>query len=213
MRKFSFVVPHYDRHDHLINLLNCLPESIPIAIYCNSWFARACNRAVRSIDDDSDIFLINDDIIITKEDIRKISSSDSDITGARLYYPNGKPQHLGICMSSAGFPSECVHEETMRVYLTLYDKPVVLTTGACMYIRRYVWDDLGGFDENFINSYDDVDLCLRAIEKGYSISIADTHVIHHTSQSKGRFDNDLKNHRYFVSKWINTGRIYKILGR
>ena len=39
-------------------------------------------------------------------------------------------------------------------------------TGACMMTRRSVFEELGGFDEEFPIDYNDVDLCLRARERG-----------------------------------------------
>jgi GT2 family glycosyltransferase len=35
-------------------------------------------------------------------------------------------------------------------------------TGACMLMRREVFEDLGGFDEEFLLCGSDVELCLKA---------------------------------------------------
>lgn len=43
-------------------------------------------------------------------------------------------------------------------------------TGACMLVRRRVFEELGGFDEKvFAAGYEDIDLCLRMRERNYSI--------------------------------------------
>ncbi|NNK21241.1 MAG: glycosyltransferase family 2 protein, partial [Flavobacteriaceae bacterium] len=42
-------------------------------------------------------------------------------------------------------------------------------TGACMFIRKKVFDDLGGFDEDYFAHQEEVDLCWRAQNKGYKV--------------------------------------------
>ncbi|HMP16439.1 MAG TPA: glycosyltransferase, partial [Gemmatales bacterium] len=42
-------------------------------------------------------------------------------------------------------------------------------TGSCLLIRRECLRDLGGFDEDFFLYYEDVDLCRRAIDTGWTV--------------------------------------------
>ena len=42
-------------------------------------------------------------------------------------------------------------------------------TGACLMIRRTVFEEIAGFDEAFDISYNDVDLCLRLRQRGYLV--------------------------------------------
>ena len=46
-------------------------------------------------------------------------------------------------------------------------RSVAAVTGACAAIRRGVWDEVGGLDENLAVTYNDVDLCLRVRARGY----------------------------------------------
>ena len=41
--------------------------------------------------------------------------------------------------------------------------------GACLAIRREVFETLNGFDVEFPVNYNDVDLCLRARQVGYEV--------------------------------------------
>src|SRR5262249_41767950 len=42
-------------------------------------------------------------------------------------------------------------------------------TGCCLLLRRSCWEDLGGFDRDFFLYYEDVDLCWRARQRGWSV--------------------------------------------
>ena len=46
--------------------------------------------------------------------------------------------------------------------------PVLAVTGACMYIKREVLDQVGLLDESYPMAYEDVDFCLRAWQAGFS---------------------------------------------
>jgi cellulose synthase/poly-beta-1,6-N-acetylglucosamine synthase-like glycosyltransferase len=60
-------------------------------------------------------------------------------------------------------------------------------TGACMVMRKVVFEELGGFDEKNLGvTFNDIDFCLRLTECGYRIvwtPYAD--LIHHESASRG----------------------------
>lgn len=53
-------------------------------------------------------------------------------------------------------------------------------SGCCLLLKRQCWEDLAGLDEDFFLYYEDVDLCLRARQKGWSVWY-DPHLIlvHH----------------------------------
>ena len=55
--------------------------------------------------------------------------------------------------------------------------------------RKSVYDEIGGFDEAFAISYNDVDLCLRMRERGYLVVYTPYAVLHHyQSASRGPYD-------------------------
>ena len=82
-------------------------------------------------------------------------------------------------------------------------KTVWGVTGAAMLIPKTLFDELGGFDEQYINGFEDVDLCLRVREKGLNIYYEPKAVIYHyESRTQGRYDFDSRNFSLFASKWI-----------
>lgn len=76
-------------------------------------------------------------------------------------------------------------------------------TGACLAIRKDLYDRLGGFDEAYTNGCEDIDLCFKAESEGYNIVVANKSVIkHHVSSTRGddRIRDD-RNARLFQTKW------------
>lgn len=63
-------------------------------------------------------------------------------------------------------------------------QPVDLVVGAALMIRRTLFEQLGGFDENFFMYLEDDDLCLRAKQAGYStVLLPSANIIHLQGQS------------------------------
>ena len=59
-----------------------------------------------------------------------------------------------------------------------------------------------GFDESFVNGFEDVDLCLRAREQGRAIAyVANSRFVHYEAASAGRFDREAENERRFYRRW------------
>ena len=81
-------------------------------------------------------------------------------------------------------------------------------TAACMMLRKEVFEEVGGFDENLAVAYNDVDLCLKIRERGYLIVYTPyAELYHHESPSRGYDDTVEKRERflkeieYIRKKW------------
>jgi hypothetical protein len=82
---------------------------------------------------------------------------------------------VGILASDAGFQG-----------LAITTREVSAVTAACMAMRREVFDALRGFDERFAVSFNDIDICLRALEQGYrNIYIGEPLMVHHEGSTRG----------------------------
>ncbi len=110
--------------------------------------------------------------------------------GARLVYPDGTLQHAGTVMGLLGAaghlfvgmpPGETGYflaDRTVRAYSAV--------TAACMLVRRSVFEEMGGFDENLAVAYNDVDFCLRLGEAGYRVLYTPhAELIHRESITRG----------------------------
>lgn len=94
------------------------------------------------------------------------------ITGGKLLYPDGAIQHAGVVMGLRGPASHpfngCDRATGGYMNRLHYDQNYNVVTAACLLIRKSIFEQVGGMDEeNFKVSYNDVDLCLKVREAGY----------------------------------------------
>ena len=149
-------------------------------------FAENCNAGAAETTGDIIVF-VNDDTKIDQDDwldllCRPFTDPKVGATGCRLIYPDGKIQHSGVYFDAP--------DGILTAYNRTWDAdsgPVAAVTGACLAIRRNLFQLLHGFDTGFRNGYEDVDLCLRIAQEGYEIFyVAECTLIHHESQSGAR---------------------------
>jgi GT2 family glycosyltransferase len=121
------------------------------------------------------LLLLNDDIeVITPgwlESMLELAQQrEIGAVGAKLFYPDGRIQHVGVLIL-AGSPIHAFHgdEGDRSGYYGSSDliRNYLAVTGACLMLRREVFDQLGGLDEALPLSFNDVDLCLKAHQAGY----------------------------------------------
>jgi GT2 family glycosyltransferase len=135
-------------------------------------FAAMMNAAAAQARDTDLLLLLNNDTeVITPDWIEAMlehgQRPEVAAVGARLVLPNGHPQHEGILVGRAGAAAVNASIEYFGLGRTIRNCSAV--TAACMLIREEVFRELGGFEERLAVAFNDVDLCLRAREKGYEI--------------------------------------------
>lgn len=164
-------------------------------------FAATCNRGAKSTEADVLVFL-NDDTIPQpgwlEALVTPLEQDGIGIVGARLTYPDGSIQHSGVV-----FARHADGIVALNRHVEAESGPVPAVTGACLAITRELFDTLGGFDEAFVNGYEDVDLCLRAqtvLGEGCWYA-AESNVVHLESQSEGRFDHVAHNVDLLQRRW------------
>lgn len=98
------------------------------------------------------------------------------VVGTKLLYPDRTIQHAGIVLGLgglAGHPGRHRHITDLGPDNMLgFDRRVSAVTGACMVMRKSVFDSLGGFDEKFVVEFNDVDFCLRVNSMGLAVVCA-----------------------------------------
>jgi GT2 family glycosyltransferase len=120
---------------------------------------------------------LNDDIEVLDSSwlTRLVAQSERPqvgVVGARLLYPSGRLQHGGIAI---GIAQGCAHigrnmlESPSHWPWLDFTRDVSAVTGACMAMRATVFHEVSGFSEEFPVNYNDIDLCLRVRERGYSV--------------------------------------------
>jgi GT2 family glycosyltransferase len=168
-------------------------------------FSRLNNKGVARAMGEVVCLLNNDIEVITPDWIQEMLSfaikPDVGAVGARLWYPDGSLQHGGVIIgvggvcchahlrlpkgSSGYFGRAALHQELSAV------------TGACLMVRRGVFEEVGGLDEQIAVAFNDIDFCLRLRAAGYrNIWTPFAELIHHESASQVHDDNLEKIARY-----------------
>ncbi len=172
-------------------------------------FSEMCARGV--VDSRYDYLLfLNDDIELKDkgsiERLYEFASLDGmGAVGCKLYYPDSTLiQHAGITYLDCG-PSHKLsgsddrHTEYFGV--NRFDRNVLAVTGACLMIKKEKYFNLGGFNVKMRVSYNDVDLCLKALKKGYrNILLNSVIMYHHESLLRGKDDSREKHERLVVER-------------
>ena len=85
-----------------------------------------------------------------------------------------------------------------------HDHQLQAVTGACLALRATDLAAVRGFDAGFLNSQEDVDLCLRLLQlpdRHICVSTAATTAIHSESVALGRFHHTRLSRMRFVQRW------------
>jgi GT2 family glycosyltransferase/tetratricopeptide (TPR) repeat protein/glycosyltransferase involved in cell wall biosynthesis len=171
----------------------------------NLGFARACNQGARLATSDYLVFLNNDTIPKTgwlEALVDGIERDRADICGARLLYPNGKVQHAGVAFNEQGIGYHIFNGFDVNAAAVTRKRFMQCVTAACMIMRKELFHTLSGFDEGYVNGYEDVDLCLRAGELGKRILyVPDCTLIHFEETSEGRKSHEEPNARRYSARW------------
>lgn len=195
----------------------------------NLGFAKAINDGVE-IARGEHILVLNNDTIINPgfvAEMRKTFDLDPKIAivGCLIMQMGSekKVQNCGVCFTQEYVPYELGLEKADITPQILFNDPrvhsvreVPAVTGACMMIKKEIWNQLGGFNENFINGWEDNDFCLRAREAGYIIYYTGKTFITHLqygSRNVGRFNSETQNRQLYDNIWVTTGRAKQVLGK
>ncbi|MEA2700676.1 MAG: hypothetical protein QOI66_4947, partial [Myxococcales bacterium] len=127
------------------------------------------------------------------------------VVNPRLVFPDGTIQHAGFIVAY-GFPYPVsVIPREYRKPADAANERVELraASGACLLVQTAIFGALKGFDDAFINGYEDIDLCFRiGLAGGRIIYAPDAIVIHHEAISGGRFKNEAVNLDRFQQRWM-----------
>ena len=163
------------------------------------------------------ILLLNNDIeVITPDWLQEMlmygQREDVGAVGAKLLYSDQSIQHAGIMLGPGGF-AEHYHLREDRSACgywgrLLYVQNVAAVTGACLLVRRAVWEELNGLDPAFAVAINDVDFCMRVRRAGYLIVWTPfAELYHYESKSRGYEDTPEKKRRLlseiqlFQTRW------------
>lgn len=158
-------------------------------------FSKMCNLGAEEAAGDVLLFL-NDDMEIISADwldllMEKVRLSYVGAVGAKLLYPGTDIiQHAGITNLRVGPAHKLQYLSDAEEYYFGKNRGVhnvLAVTGACLLVRRKVFEQAGGFAEELAVAFNDVDLCYTIHELGYyNVQRNDVILYHHESLSRGK---------------------------
>ena len=156
------------------------------------------NYAVREAASGEYVLLLNNDTEVISHDwiqemLMYAQRPDIGAVGAMLYYPDDTVQHAGVIVGLGGPAGHafngCRRGENGYMDRLSYAQDMSAVTGACMMMRRSVYDQLEGMDEKLAVGLNDIDFCLRARKSGYMIIWTPyAELYHYESKSRGKND-------------------------
>jgi GT2 family glycosyltransferase len=159
-------------------------------------FSGALNLGAHHSQGEILVFLNNDTQILDDgwllELTRWALHPDIGIVGGKLLYLDHTIQHAGIIIGMEGHASHVFggmpdHSDSLFGSVDWY-RDYSAVTGACMAMRREVYDRLAGFDEAYQLVFSDVEICLRAIQAGYRVVYTPfVRLLHFEGKTRSRY--------------------------
>ena len=152
------------------------------------------NFAAEAAEGEVLLFLNNDMQVISGDWLERMLEHalrrEIGAVGAKLYYPDDTIQHAGVVLLPDG---NVLHRHRFlpRAARGYQSKLCVVqnmsaVTGACMMVRKKVFEEAGRFDERYEVIYGDIDLCMKIREKGYRIVWTPyAELYHHELKTRG----------------------------
>lgn len=196
-----------------LNKLAIENKNIKVLHYTRQFnFSAINNYAVSKVDSEIVLFLNNDMEVKSSEwlsaMVEHIQRKEVGAVGAKLLFPNDSIQHAGVILgigSVAGHAFKGLQSNINQSYFGHADaiRNYSAATGACLMIRKSVFEAIGGFDEvNLPIAFNDIDLCLRLRERGYLIVYTPYAVLYHyESASRGYGLGPDPEAYYMIKKW------------
>ncbi len=174
----------------------------------NRNFAGACNAGV-AMALAPIVLLLNNDAYPLGDALTPLVEAfgrpEIAIAGGALLFEDGVTQSAGlVVLSNAHWHYSCRNLPASLSGMTS-SRDALGVSGAAMAVRTRWFLDSGGFDESFVNGFEDVDLCLRAHEQERTIAyVAQARLAHYEGASAGRFDRERENERRFYQRWASA---------
>ena len=180
----------------------------------NFGFARANNLAARQAQGQF-LLLLNSDAALQPESLAAAvgwmrAHPDCGVAGVQLLNPDGSPQN-----SIANFPTlatELLNKSLLRRLCPRrypgkeqrFTEPIEVETvvGACMIIRRDLWDAIGGLDERYFFFLEETDFCLQTRRLGKRLMHLPQIMVWHGQGKTAKKNSPAARIEYWRSRYI-----------
>lgn len=224
---YEIIIVDNNSSDESIEVINS-HEELPIKLIkneVNESFSYANNQAVGRSNGDYLLFLNNDMEVCDGwlNHMMDVALSDRNVgsVGSKLIYPDASSsvynieksftiQHAGIIFQSKDGFIRPLNKDNGKAYEFEDNTPkkAVAVTAACLLVEKTKYDEIGGFDNRYNYGFEDVDLCLKLYEKGYTNYYNPKSVLFHyefgTQESNEKEivrNRRIQNKEVFTKKW------------
>ena len=188
--------------------------SLPPGCQVHRWnerfnYSAINNFGVRHAHGEQLVFL-NDDVEVISPDwltamLEHAERPEVGAVGARLLYKDGRIQHAGVVVGINQGAANAFRQrsgEATSPRLADLVREVSAVTGACLMVRRDVFEKVSGFDETMPVIFNDVDLCLRIRRDGYVVLYTPhAQLYHYEGSTRGRRDPK-RDRKVFQERWV-----------
>lgn len=159
------------------------------------------NFGVKHANGELILFLNNDVEVLSdhwmEELVANTQRPEVGITGVKLLYPDGTIQHAGTVIGIGGIAGHMLvgmkGDRSGYLNKAVTQMNYSAVTAACMMMKRSVFEELGGFEEQLAVAFNDVDLCLRTVASGHLVVYNPyVELRHYESKSRGAEDSEEK---------------------
>ncbi len=185
------LIPGLERLDRVSGLADDNTRSVAVVTDDRPFnFSNACNHGAVRARGDVLVFLNDDTEVIADDWLNRLvahaRTPEVGAVGARLLYQDGRVQHSGIWTRGGhpthryeGYPGDAVgYRRGLAV-----TQNCLAVSGACLAVERSKFDAVGGFSPVFPSSYNDVDLCLKLLDRGWVTVIEPRAELYHYEAS------------------------------
>ena len=218
LQKEIYVIDNNSTDQSVDMLKTFFPEVKVIKMGENKGYATSYNYGLSKIKADY-YLLLNSDIEVTKdfiEPVIRFMESDEEIGICQPKLLSlAEKQTFEYAGAAGGWIDRLGYPFTRgRVLLTIekdygqYDsiQEIFWATGACMFLKRTVYEKIGGFYDYYWMHQEDIDLCWRAQKSGFKIFTCPDSVIYHVGGGSLSWENHLKTFLTYRNNYILLSR-------
>ena len=196
----------------------------------NGGFAKGYNDALKYVD--ADLFcLLNSDVEVTENWLNPIKKAFRELPEVSIIQPKildlKRKDYFEYAGAAGGFIDRLGYPFCRgRIFQALekdvgqYDdtREIFWATGACMFIKPEVFNQLGGFDEDYFAHQEEVDLCWRAKNNGHKVYYVGQSKVYHLGGSSLSNMNpqktylNFRNSLFSITKNLPRGKALLIIG-
>ncbi len=172
----------------------------------NLGFVRGNNAGIAAADADSDVVLLNNDLVFTQHDwLQRLRACahcrpEIGIVGCRLITSAGRLAHAGTYMPAETMWGQQIGAEEQDLGQYSRDREVEGVIFACAYLRRELIAEIGGLSEDYESYFEDSDYCLRARQAGRTTVLCGGVTLVHDEHGSTRADSEARMRLFQTSR-------------